>query len=159
MRIGIILLLLGTLFFGCARPVPESRPAVVTFKAKGIRLHETAFVTKVGREVEVVVYNAGEVALQISTGSMLCVNDQCMSDDEFTARYLSPFYPARVVGDILQKKALDIAAQPEPREAGGFTQKEYRENQYDIRYEVAPEGVVFRDLLNGIVIAVKDLNQ
>lgn len=159
MRTALSLLVVLVLMIGCARPVPESRPAIVTFKAKGIRLHDTAFVTKTGREVEVDVYSAGQLVLQISTGSMLCVNGRCLSDDEFTAEYLSPFYPPRVVGSILQKVPLDIDARPEPLESGGFTQQEYREGEYDIRYRVGPDSVLFKDLVNGVIIAVKDLKQ
>ena len=158
MRIGISLLI-ALLLIGCAHPVPESRSAIVTFKAKGIRLHDTAFVTKTGREVEVDVYSAGEMVLRITTGSMFCINGQCLSDDEFTAKYLSPYYPPRLIGDILQKVPLDIEAEVEPMVNGGFTQQEYRRDQYDIRYVVQPDSVLFKDLLNGIIIAVKDLKE
>lgn len=140
---------------GCARPQPISIPAVVTFKTPKLKIHDTAFVTLRGKEVGIEVYTAGKLVLEIHAGSMVCINGGCISDDEFIAEYLSPYYPARILGTLARKEPLDMEGEMTPR-ADGFIQR-VSKARYDITYIVRKNEVFFRDRKNNIIIAIRTL--
>lgn len=109
-----------------------------------------------GKEVGIEVYTAGKLVLDIHAGSMVCINDSCLSDDEFIAKYLSPHYPARLLGTIARKELLEMGGDVTPR-ADGFMQRIISNGEYDITYIVRKNEVFFRDRENGIIIAIKTL--
>lgn len=151
-------LVLLFLFSGCAKSPGVSKASVVTFKTASFRVHDTAFVTVRKNEVEIAVYTAGTPVLQISSGSMMCINRECLSDDEFTAKYLSPHYPPRMIETIVNKQPLGMKGASTREQPGGFVQEISSKGLYDIRYVVKPKEVFFRDRLNRIIIAIKDMD-
>lgn len=142
---------------GCARPEPVTHSAVVTFKTPGFRIHDTAFVTVQGRDIAIVVYNAGTPVFDISTGSMVCINGKCLSDDEFIADYLSPYYPSRIFSRIAAKEVLEMDGSTMQKRPDGFVQHIKVDGQYDIDYIVKRNEVFFRDRANNIIIAIREL--
>ena len=151
--IAIILFILA----GCTAPRPVSTPAVVTFKTPKLKVHDTAFVTLAGRDVEIEVYTAGTLVLEIHAGSMVCINGGCISDDEFTAKYLSPEYPARILGTIARKEPIDLDGKIK-RTDEGFVQRIVSKGLYDITYSVKKNEVFFRDRANQIIIMIRTLD-
>lgn len=151
--------MLTLLFFsGCTQPPGISKPSVVTFKTGTFRVHDTAFVTQRDSEVEIIVYTAGTPVLEISSGSMMCINRECLGDDEFIAKYLSPHYPGRLIQSIVMKKELDFEGIKTEYLSDGFIQTVRHKGLYDIRYTVKKREVLFMDRLNHIIIGIKDLD-
>ncbi len=157
-RVGLIIITTFFLLGGCASPRPVSHPAVVTFKTSKLRIHDTAFVTLSGKDVAIEVYTAGTLVLDIHAGSMVCINGGCISDDEFIAEYLSPHYPARILGAIARKEVLDMEGSVTSR-SDGFMQRIIADGMYDITYTVRKNEVFFRDRINNIIIAIKILDR
>lgn len=151
---GIFSLLIA----GCVQPKPVSRSAIVTFIAKGIKVHDTAFVATDGSEASIQVYSAGNLALDITSASMVCINSLCLSDDEFCSKYLSEHYPQRLINTIVSKKRLEMDGADSMEYPDGFEQSIYEKEKYDIRYSVKKNEVLFKDRLNGIIIKVKDMD-
>jgi len=150
---------LAFLFFaGCTQPKPLSKSAVVTFLAKGIRVYDTAFVATRGNEASIQVYSAGNLVLDITSASMVCINSLCLSDDEFCSKYLSEYYPQRIINTIVSKKRLDIEGISTTKTPDGFEQSIYDKEKYDIKYRVKKDEVLFRDRMNGIIIKIKDMD-
>ena len=157
-RYGTLLLFITLIILsGCAGPKPVSTPAVVTFKTPKLKIHDTAFVTLKGRDVGIEVYTAGTLVLEIHAGSMVCINGGCISDDEFTAEYLSPDYPARILGTIARKEPIGLDGEIR-QTADGFVQKIVSKGLYDITYHVKKNEVFFRDRQNQIIIMIKTLD-
>jgi len=153
-----IFLTLMLLFSGCSRTPAVSKSSIVTFKTNGFRVHDTAFVTLGSNEVEITVYTAGTPVLEISSGSMMCINGECLDDDEFIAKYLSPYYPPRLIQSIAMKKKLEMEGIKTEDTPEGFIQTAQHKGLYDIRYVAKKGEVFFRDRLNGIIIAIKDMD-
>ena len=155
------ILFAGVVFFfiiGCAKPDVSSRSAIVTFMAKGIKVHDTAFVATDGKETSIQVYSAGNLVLDITSASMVCINSLCLSDDEFCSKYLSEHYPKRLINTIVSKKRLNMDGIETIEYPGGFEQSIYEREKYDIRYSVKKDEVFFKDSMNRIVIKIKDIN-
>jgi hypothetical protein len=144
-------------FAGCVRPVPVSHAAVVTFKTPRFKIHDTAFVTLSGRDVAIIVYNAGTPVFEISTGSMVCINGRCLSDDEFITEYLSPHYPSRIISRIVAKEVLEMEGAVLEARTDGFVQQIRVAGKYDIHYRVTPREVFFKDRENNIIIAIREI--
>ena len=142
---------------GCVQPKPVSTPAVVTFKSPRFKIHDTAFVITRGRDVTIEVYTAGTLVFEIEAGSMVCINGGCMSDDQFIAEYLSPYYPQRILASVARKEKLAFEGIETTMKPDGFMQRVQTPGMYDITYIVRKNEVFFRDRLNNIIIAIKIL--
>lgn len=154
----LLVMIVISLFGGCTSPKPVSIPAVVTFKSPKLKVHDTAFVTTTGKDVDIEVYTGGTLVLEIHAGSMVCINGGCISDDEFTAEYLSPDYPARILGTIARKEPIDLNGEVTPM-PDGFVQRIASNGLYDITYTVKKNEVFFRDRKNRIIIMIRTLDK
>lgn len=146
------------LLAGCAKPDIKSKSALVTFVTKEIKVHDTAFVYIDNNRIDIEVYSAGNLIFELSSNAMVCINSLCLSDDEFSAKYLSEYYPKRVIQKIVSKKPLDIKDIKTTQAEDGFMQSAYEQNRYDISYIVKKDEVFFKDSINRVIIKIKDLD-
>ena len=155
----VFLVILPALFFpGCAPKVPTaSTPVVVTWKARGLALNDTAFLDRFDGFIRLRIYSAGMLAFEVTVNEQVCAEGLCMDGAAFNERYLHKSYPADTVKRLLE-------GLPPAFPDGGLVETEGRTvyraekaGEYDVTWTAEPGLRLFRDTANKILIRIKDL--
>lgn len=133
------------------KTVSISTPVFLTIKTQKLKFSDTAFITNNNEKIAIDGYYAGKHVLNISFSAMVCIENGCMTKDEFNARFLSYDYYDDLFLDILRKRPLAIDAKVEKSQSG-FSQK-----SQNIFYSVAKDETRFKDAKNKILIKIKEL--
>lgn len=149
----IIFLILLT---GCAvKTAFVSHPVVLTYQSKNYKLNDTAFFyTDSRNNFKIEIYTP--VAYKLEIGKKVCLDGRCMSKKQFNSYELSEHYPLDLITDVLNGRVISDLIGSIEETNDGFVQKASN-SHYDITYTKTASGVVFRDRLNKITVAIKDL--
>ena len=151
----VFIVIFSLFFISCTNPKPLTKSAVFLFKTKKIRVNDTAFINVKGDEITIDVYSGGANSFSLVLSSMICIDNLCLSSDEFTYRYLNEYYPDDILKNIITKKRLSFKNSKITKLPNGFKQVAKSQN-YNIVYIVTTNMVLFRDRLNGIIIKLKE---
>ena len=151
---NIFLIIITLFFIGCAKPQITSHSAVVILKTKGFRVYDTAFVKQADKDISIEVYKAGVLSFTLFVGNMICINKECMDEEEFSAKFLNPYYPKKFLRDLFNKKILNFKNSKVIKLQDGFKQIAKTKN-YDILYISKNNSIFFKDKLNHILISCK----
>jgi len=154
---NIFLIIITLFFIGCAKPQITSHSAVVILKTKGFRVYDTAFVKKTDQDINIEVYKAGVLSFTLFIGNMICINKECMDEEEFSVRFLNKYYPKKFLKTLFNKKTLKLKNSKIIQLKDGFKQSAKTKN-YDILYISKKDSLFFRDRLNHILIKLTSIN-
>lgn len=128
-----------------------STPVFLTFKTQKLKFSDMAFIINNNGKISIDGYYAGKHVLNISFGAMVCIENGCMTKDEFNARFLSYNYYDNLFLDILRKRPLAIDAKVEKSQSG------FSQSSQNIFYSVTKDETHFKDTKNKILIKIKEL--
>ena len=152
----IFIFILLIIFFGCAKPIPKSKSIIILFKTKHFRIYDTAFMKNSGNSTEIEVYKAGSLAFRIYAGSMVCIDSSCMDESEFSAKYLSPYYPQDFLKDLISGNRLEFDGVKRAELKNGFIESA-KNSKYDIIHKVNKNEIFFRDKKNRVLIKIRNI--
>jgi len=144
---------------GCGKqPYLKENGAFIVLKTPVMRYADQGFVYQNNDEVKAEIYGSGQAlfSLHITKDAVCTGQFQCLSPKAFNARVLSPYYPNDTIEAIFRGKAI-FGGEKRRQKRNGFTQKLYKQGQYDILYTVFNNETVFRDTINHIIIKIKEL--
>lgn len=159
-RSVLVFLVILPAFFssGCTPPKPESsRPVVVTWKAKGVAVNDTAFLDRLGEAVRLRVYSAGVLAFEVEVNDRICTGHLCMGPEAFNEEYLQKSYPPDTVKRLLLGLPPAFPEAERTETENGVKLTANRPGEYEIIYIATPGERLFRDRLNRIIIRIKEL--
>ena len=157
MPLKISLFIIILLLIGCAKPQVSTQSAIIAFKTKDFRVYDTAFVKKTNQDINIEVYKAGVLSFTLFIGNMICINKECMDEEEFSVRFLNKYYPKKFLKTLFNKKTLKLKNSKIIQLKDGFKQSAKTKN-YDILYISKKDSLFFRDRLNHILIKLTSIN-
>jgi hypothetical protein len=116
------------------------------------------YVRREGDAVEVEIFTAGVAVEKISIESGVCISSGCMSEEEFTRKYLYEGYPADTMRNILLGRDI-FGGKGKSEMCNGTLYQYIRNDDMDFVYRRKPSEIYFRDHLNGIMIKIVEVKE
>lgn len=133
-----------------------SSPKVITIKSPKLKFSDTGYLRYDGNAVEAELFTAGVVIEKISIDDKVCVSAGCMSEETFVKEYLYDGYPRDTMRRILQNEPI-FDGNGTSESCGGVIFQFIRNDDMDILYRRAHEGIFFKDRLNGLMIKINNI--
>ena len=134
---------------------PDTKSYVTTFKTKQFSFADTGFMREENGVIDLQILALGKPLLTLKIADDICVDHFCRTKEEFNANYLSRYYPEDLINQVLM--AQPIMEKKGYREtSNGFLQR-IKAPHYDIKYKITPGSIYFKDLKNGIIIKLREL--
>jgi len=153
--LSLLMLFLGTTgCFSPKKPVPQEGVFVV-WKSPAMKYADQGFLYHEGAKLKLEIYASGQAVMKLTvTPTQVCSGALCMNKKEFNIRYLSGYYPERLLEEVLTGRPV-FGGEGMKKKDHGFTQRIGKTGFYDIEYSVLNGSVVFRDTINDILIKIE----
>jgi len=142
---------------GCSSKDPTTQnSAFIVLRTPSFTYADMGFIDKLQERTKIEIYAMGQPALKLDVNQVnVCLSAfECMSMEDFNAKFLSKYYPANTLEKIFRGLPLFNGASLY-QSSNGFTQQLMQEGKYNIEYRVQQGETVFRDTINQIIIKVR----
>jgi hypothetical protein len=145
------------LFFGCAPKIDytKSQSYFVVVKNPQIAIADTGFIKKNSNTLNLQVFSAGTVVLELLVSDDVCINSLCLSPREFNKRFFGFEHYKGFMKNLLNFQPIYNRKNLQQL-ANGFTQN-LKTNNYNISYRVKNRTLYFKDKNNKILIKLRKL--
>ena len=144
----------------CTKKEYEKQESVfIVFKTPTFKYADLGFIYQNNDEIKIEIYGSGQalMTLEVSKNNVCMSFLECMRSDDFNAQVLSQWYPDKILEEIFRGKPI-FKGKGLSKNSHGFTQNIDDKYKYNIRYNVSNKEVVFRDIINNIVIKIKRID-
>ena len=131
----------------------NSRSYVTTLKTKKFSFSDAGFMRNENGAIDLQIFAVGKPILKLKISSDVCVNHNCITKREFNEKYLSSSYPEDLINNVLTSSTI-MDGKNLKKTTNGFMQR-IKEDDYDIKYKIAPGSIYFKDLKNRIIIKLR----
>jgi hypothetical protein len=133
-----------------------SIPKMITIKTPKLKYADMGYLRYEGDAVELELFTAGVSVEKISIDQKVCLSAGCMDEDKFVKEYIYEGYPRDTLRRILQNEPI-FDGNGTSESCGGVIFQFIRNDDMDILYRRAHEGIFFKDRLNGLIIKISDV--
>lgn len=151
-----IYVVISLFFLACSPIYTHHKASVITFKTPQLSFSDAGFIHDDGVSIKVVILVVGQPAFTLEVGRKVCLDGQCFSKRKFIKEKLNALYPENLLQDIFLQKPIFNADNVQIVE-GGFKQKFFKEEVYDISYSVIDGKMRFKDKISKILIKSKKI--
>lgn len=155
-----IYIILSLFFIGCAKKttISKQQSAMIVWKSPNFRYADMGFISDNGSNLKIEIYQSGSAIMNLMIGSRhICMSRfECVSKKSFNSTQLSEYYPDKLIEDIFRGRHI-FNGKNIQQESNGFTQNIYLKNRYDIHYSLLNNKIIFRDIINKIIIKIVKL--
>jgi len=142
------------LFSGCSKNYYEApRASLIVIKSPKLKYADMGFIYRGKKQVKAQVYSSGKAVFTLTIGKRVCVDSNCMSEEQFYKNYLFADYPKGTLANIFLKKPI-FNGEDLHKESGKWVQHIFNEDKFDIIYAFDSVSVRFRDKTNHILIKI-----
>ena len=154
-----IFYILALLFFAACTPnYTKHEASLIVFKTPQMAFADAGFIHDNGEDLKIVILVVGQPVFTLELGRKICLDGSCLSKDKFIHQRLSPYYPRDILQNIFLGKAI-FEGQNKIIQEGGFKQRLFKVDAYDIHYSVYNDQIKFRDKISKILIKTKKILQ
>jgi len=145
-------------FWGCSpKSFVDTKSVLVLLKTKELKYYDAGFLKSGDGFLHLELFNASTPVLKIDIDKEhICFDSRCLEKSEFCREYLSGNYEKETLYNIFIAKPI-FHSQNLVSNLNGFSQQIFKENSYDITYQVSKDEINFFDKINNIKIKVKYL--
>jgi len=146
------------LLTGCTPNYTKHEASLIVFKTPTMAFADAGFVHHNGDALKIVILVVGQPVFTLELGRKICLDGSCLSKEKFIHQRLSPYYPRDILQNIFLGKPI-FTSMNLVKGTGGFKQRLYKEDAYDIYYSVNDGQIRFKDKLSRILIKSKKIIQ
>ncbi len=152
-RIFFILWVNLFIFLGCApKQYAINESCLIVIKTPKLKYADLGYLRRNADAVRADLFVAGQLVESIEIGTLVCVDEGCLSKSEFNADYLHPAYPDNLILNVLLGRPIFEKASLQKTE-GGFIQN-IKSDEYNIIYKVEYGQIYFKDKQNRFLIKI-----
>lgn len=149
--------ILFLLFSGCStKEYHNNLSKIIIIKSPKIKFSDLGFVRYTDSNIEIELFIAGKAVKNIAINHLICVDEGCMSKNQFNANFLNANYPENLLQNIFLGKEI-FSAQNKILQKNGFIQH-IQSKYYNIDYKIDKHSIFFKDKQNHIIIKIKDIS-
>lgn len=154
-----IFYILPLLFFtACTPNYTKHEASLIVFKTPQMAFADAGFVHDNGEDLKIVILVVGQPVFTLEIGRKICLDGSCLSKDKFIHERLSRHYPRDILQNIFLGKAI-FEGENKIIQKGGFKQRLFQSDAYDIDYSVVNDKIRFKDKIANILIKTKKILQ
>ncbi len=149
----LVLTLIVFLFNGCLpKEYNKQKSALIIWKTPNFRYADMGFIYENDKSLKIEIYSSGQNTMTLNiSNSHICMSLlECMSHEKFNSTVLSSIYPKDTLDNIFRGKKIFGGVG-----SNGSTQKISKAGEYNIKYQVFNNQIIFRDTINNILIKIK----
>ena len=154
----LLYLFMILLFTACTPNYTKHEASLIVFKTPTMAFADAGFIHHNGEALKIVILVVGQPVFTLELGRKICLDGSCLSKEKFIHKRLSPYYPRDILQNIFLGKPI-FASLNLVKSAGGFKQRLYKEDAYDIYYSVDDGQIRFKDKLAKVLIKSKKIIQ
>ena len=150
--------LVTLLFFtGCAYKIPytSSKPYYIVIKNSQMAVAATGFIKKDDTRLNLQLFSAGTVILDLHVEENVCSRYICMSKENFNKEFFGIRHYEEFIDELFKLKPIYSKKNLKTLE-NGFEQKIVT-SSYDITYRVENGNLYFKDKQHKVLIKLKEL--
>ena len=157
LKVHKILLIAILLFSGCAYKTPytSSKPYYIVIKNSQISVADTGFIKRDDSRLNLQLFSAGTVLLDLHVEESVCLSYTCMSKESFNKEFFGIRHYKEFIDELFSFKPI-FSKKNLKKLDNGFEQKIVT-NSYDITYRVENGNLYFKDRTNKVLIKLKEL--
>ena len=144
-------------FTGCAYKTPytSSKPYYIVIKNSQMAVAATGFIKKDDSRLNLQLFSAGTVLLDLHVEESVCLSYTCMSKESFNREFFGVNHYEGFIEELFNFQPIYSKKNLKKYKAG-FEQK-LKSKSYDITYKVENGNLYFKDSKNRVLIKMKEL--
>ena len=154
----ILYLLALLVFIGCTPNYTKHEANLIVFKTAQMAYADAGFVHHNGEDLKIVILVVGQPVFTLEVGRKICLDGLCLKKSKWVKKNLSPIYPEDILQNIFLGKPI-FEGLNKKRILGGFEQKLFKKDAYDISYKVIGNKIRFKDKIAKILIKKEKITE
>jgi len=152
-----IYIILSLFFIGCAKKTTifKQQSTMIVWKSQNFRYSDMGFISDNGDTLKIEIYQSGSAIMNLMIDAhRICMSRfKCLSKKSFNRTQLSEYYPDKLIENIFRGRYI-FNGKNLQQQSNGFSQNIYLKNRYDIHYSLRNNKIIFRDIINKIIIKI-----
>ncbi|PID48011.1 MAG: hypothetical protein CR967_02120 [Proteobacteria bacterium] len=136
--------------------VTESQSIFMLIKTPNLKYADNGFIRRFGDDLQVQLFNAGSLALELKISKDICINGICYSKRQFNSKFLHSVYPDDFLENLILKREI-FGSIGRKKLSDGFSQDILKDG-LNISYKVSQKTSIFKDGKNLIFVKILHLN-
>lgn len=120
-----------------------------------MRYADAGFIKQANNYINLELFNAGVVVLDLKIGNDICINKICYKKEQFNIEFLGYRYYDNFLSDIVLQKPI-YNKKNMKKSNNGFYQNIFSKS-LDIDYNVTKKSSIFKDNTHKIIIKIKKI--
>lgn len=152
---SIFLIFLSIFLVSCVakKPITQTQKLSLIIKSPYIKTSGNGFFRKGDNYTNLQLYAAGKLIINYESNSFTCINDKCMTKTIFNENIFVQAHYSNIMNDILNSEPI-YNSENFTKTDFGFVQEIFKDNKYNIKYEVKEDTTTFTDTINNIFIKI-----